>query len=137
MNLEKVKQRFVQEIKLRAYDDRYIDRDEEMEILKTAVAEGLTVDFARRALRQVCEANDYVLESVLDEKAKEMLEQFAEDGQVDKKEFYDTVSVIAKAAKGRLKEDAIASKVKRIMEDNGMKPRQGLFKGGSWYEDIA
>jgi hypothetical protein len=72
----------------------------------------------------------------LDEKAKEMLEQFAEDGQVDKKEFDDTVSVLSRAAKGRLSAADIAKKAKGIMQANGMKPRQGLFKGGSWYNDI-
>ena len=58
MSLEDVKKRFVQEIKLRAFDDRYVDKDEEMEILKIAVADGISVDSARAALRQVCETND-------------------------------------------------------------------------------
>jgi hypothetical protein len=136
MSLEDVKKRFIQEIKLRAFDDKYVDKAEEMEILQIAVAEGITVDSGRLALRQVCELSDYVLESVLDEKAKEMLEQFAEDGQVDKKEFDDTVSVLSRAAKGRLSAADIAKKAKGIMQANGMKPRQGLFKGGSWYNDI-
>ena len=136
MNLDDVKKRFVQEIKLRAYDDRYVDRDEEMEILKIAIADGITVDSARHALRQVCEANDYTVESLLDEKAKEMLDQFAADGEVDKKEFEDTVAVVTKAAKGRLSEAKVKTKVKGIMEANDMKPRDGLFKGGSWYKDI-
>ncbi len=137
MSLEDIKKRFVQEIKLRAYDDRFIDLEEERDILQMAVKEGLTIDFALRALQQVCEANDYVIERLLDEKAKEMLEQFAADGQVDKKEFYDTVAVVAKAAKGRLSKSAIEKKVKAIMEDNGMVARQGLFKGGKWYDEIA
>lgn len=136
MNLDEVKKRFVQEIKLRAYDDRYVDKDEEMEILKIAIADGITVDSARHALRQVCEANDYTVESLLDEKAKEMLEQFAADGEVDKKEFEDTVAVVTKAAKGRLSEAKVKKKVKGIMEAEDMKPRHGMFKGGSWYKDI-
>lgn len=136
MNLEEVKKRFVQEIKLRAHDDRFIDKAEEMEILKIAIADGITVDSARHALRQVCEANEYVVEGVLDEKVKEMLEQFAADGEVDKKEFDDTVQVVTRAAKGRLSETKVAKKVKSIMEANDMKPRHGLFKGGNWYKDI-
>ncbi len=136
MNLEEVKKRFVQEIKLRAFDDRYIDKEEEIEILKIAVADNISVDSARAALRQVCEANDYVVEGVLDEKAREMLEQFAEDGEVDKKEFDDTVAMTKRAAKGRLSDIKITKKVKAVMEANGWKPRQGLFKGGSWYKDI-
>ena len=136
MNLEEVKKRFVQEVKLRAFDDRYVDKDEEMEILKIAIADGITVDSARHALRQVCEANDYVVEGMLDEKAKEMLEQFAADGEVDKKEFEDTVAVLSKAGKGRISDANIAKKVKGIMETSGMKPRHGMFKGGNWYKDV-
>ena len=136
MSLEDVKKRFVQEIKLRAFDDRYVDKDEEMEILKIAVADGISVDSARAALRQVCETNDYVVEGMLDEKARELLEQFAADGEVDKKEFDDTVAVIKKVAKGRLSDPKIEKKVKAIMEANDWKPRQGMFKGGSWYAAI-
>jgi hypothetical protein len=136
MNLEDVKRRFVEEIKLRAFDDRFVDKPEEMEILKIAVGQGVSVDSARSALRQVCEANDFVLESVLDEKAKEMLDQFAQDGQVDKKEFDDTVAVLSRAAKDRLSTAQLAKKAKEIMVAGGMKPRQGVFKGGSWFNDI-
>ena len=60
MSLDEVKKRFVEEIKLRAFDDRYVDKAEEMEILKIAVGQGVAVDSARHALRQVCEANDFV-----------------------------------------------------------------------------
>jgi hypothetical protein len=136
MSLEQVKKRFVEEIKLRAFDDRYVDKGEEMEILKIAVGQGVSVDSARHALRQVCEASDFVLDSVLDDKAKEMLEQFAQDGQVDKKEFDDTVAVVGRTAKGRLSDREIAKKAKQIMEAGGMKPRQGVFRGGSWFSEI-
>ncbi len=136
MSLEEIKKRFVQEIKLRAFDDRYVDKDEEKEILQIAVADNISVDSARSALRQVCEANDYVVEGMLDEKAREMLEQFADDGEVDKKEFEDTVAMIKRAAKGRLSDSKIAKKVKAVMVDNEWKPRQGMFKGGSWFKDI-
>ncbi len=63
MSLDEVKKRFVEEVKLRAYDDKYIDKNEEREILQTALQQGVTVDSARAALAQVCESNGYVLES--------------------------------------------------------------------------
>src|SRR5271170_4308412 len=63
MSLEDVKKRFVEEVKLRAYDDRYIDKNEEREILQIALQQGVTVDSARAALAQVCESHSYVLES--------------------------------------------------------------------------
>ena len=36
MSLEDVKKRFVEEVKLRAFDDKYIDKTEEREILQIA-----------------------------------------------------------------------------------------------------
>ena len=41
MSLDEIKKRFVNEIKLRAYDDQYVDRDEEREILQIAVQLGV------------------------------------------------------------------------------------------------
>src|SRR5215211_5511848 len=63
MTLDEVKRQFVEQVKLRAYDDKYIDKAEEREILQMALQQGVTVDSARQALAQVCEANGYVLES--------------------------------------------------------------------------
>ncbi len=63
MSLDEVKKRFVEEVKLRAYDDKYIDKNEEREILQIALQQGVTVDSARGALAQVCEGNGYVLET--------------------------------------------------------------------------
>jgi hypothetical protein len=63
MSLDEIKRQFVEQVKLRAYDDKYIDKTEEREILQLALQHGVTVDSARAALAQVCEANGYILES--------------------------------------------------------------------------
>src|SRR5436305_5207154 len=55
MDLDTVKKRFVEEVKLRAFDDKYIDKNEEREILQIALQQGIGVDGARAALAQVCE----------------------------------------------------------------------------------
>src|SRR5207253_159098 len=63
MSLDDVKKRFVEEVKLRAYDDKYIDKNEEREILQIAIQQGIGVDPARAALVQVCDSQGYVMES--------------------------------------------------------------------------
>lgn len=137
MDIEDIKRRFVQEVKLRAYDDRYIDRNEEKEILKIAIANGISLDSARNALIFVCDHEDYTLESLLEQKAKEMLEQFANnDGKVDKKEFHDTVAIMLKLSKGRLTEAVCRKKAKDIVIANGWKAKEGFLKGGNWFSDI-
>ena len=65
MSVEDIKKRFVNEIKLRAYDDKYLDKNEEREILQIAIQLGVSIDSARGALVQVCDEHSYVLESQL------------------------------------------------------------------------
>lgn len=137
MDIEEIKRRFVQEVKLRAYDDRYIDRKEEKEILKIAIEQGISVDSARNALVFVCDNEDYTLESLLEQRAKEMLQQFASnDGQIDKKEFNDAVATIQRLSKGRLSEAICRRKAKDIVIANQWKAKEGFLKGGSWFSDI-
>src|SRR5262249_31656875 len=74
--LDEVKRRFVEEVKLRAYDDRYIDKNEEREILQIAIQQGVGVDAGRGALMQVCESQGYILESAVLSSIKKVVETF-------------------------------------------------------------
>src|SRR5436190_8723990 len=88
MSIEEIKKRFVNEIKLRAYDDKYIDKNEEREILQIAIQLGVGIDSARSALVQVCDEHSYVMESVVNKMIKDQVESaFGNDGQIDQKEF--------------------------------------------------
>src|SRR3954449_3666721 len=105
MTLDEVKRQFVEQVKLRAYDDKYIDKNEEREILQIALQSGVTVDSARAALAQVCEANNYVLESVALKAVKELIEiQAGNDGKIDEKEFNDAVSLLKTRTQGKKNE---------------------------------
>ena len=105
MNLDEVKRQFVEQVKLRAYDDKYIDKNEEREILQIALQQGITVDSARAALAQVCEANNYVLETVALKAVKELIEiQAGNDGKVDEKEFGDALSLLKTRTQGKKNE---------------------------------
>src|SRR3954471_11472220 len=102
MTLDDVKRQFVEQVKLRAYDDKYIDKGEEREILQIALQQGVTVDSARAALAQVCETNNYVLESKALAQVKDLIETFAgNDGKIDEKEFTDAVTTCKKATQGK------------------------------------
>src|SRR5262245_32557219 len=96
--LDEVKRRFEQEVKIRAYEDKYIDKTEELAILQYAIQNNVTVESARSALAQVCESNGYILESLVLKQAKEMMAQFAaNDGKIDEKEFNDAVGIVKRA----------------------------------------
>jgi hypothetical protein len=132
MDLDSVKKRFVEEVKLRAYDDKYIDKNEEREILQIALQAGITVDSARAALAQVCEANGYVLESKVLSEIKDLMDTFASnDGKVDEKEFNDCVTQLKKRCQGKKNDLQCKRMVIEIIEDNAYKTSKGWFS--SWY----
>ena len=133
MNLDEIKKRFVNEIKLRAYDDKYVDRNEEREILQIAVQMGVSVDSARSALAQVCAENHYVLESAVLKTIKDQVETAAEnDGKVDEKEFNLIVQHATKAMLGKKNDRQIKTMIVDVMEDTGnTKVKTGWFS--DWY----
>jgi hypothetical protein len=135
MNLDEVKRQFVEQVKLRAYDDRYIDKAEEREILQIALQQGVTVDSARAALAQVCESNDYVLESVALKAVKEMIDiQAGNDGKIDEKEFNDALSLLKVRTKGKKNDVQCKRMVCELIDENSYKVKTGLFS--NWYARV-
>jgi len=136
MNLDEIKKRFVNEIKLRAYDDKYVDRNEEREILQIAVQLGVSIDSGRVALAQVCGANDYVLESAVLKLIKDHVEAAAgDDGKVDQKEFETVYHAASKAMLGKKNERQVKTMIVQVMEDSGNnKVKTGWFS--DWYASM-
>lgn len=135
-SMDDVKRRFVNEIKLRAYDDKYIDRNEEKEILQTAIQLGVSIDSARAALAQVCDEHDYVMESRLIQQIKDQLQAaLRDDGRIDRKEFDMIVNTINNAAKGRKNERELQRMVISVMEETGQtQVKRGWFS--DWYSSL-
>ena len=133
MSLDDLKRRFIDEIKLRAYDDKYIDKNEEREILQIAIQQGISIDSARNALAQVCEHQGYVLESSLLKMIKDQIETAAgNDGKVDQKEFELIFQNAKKAAQGRKNDRELKKMIVQLMEDTGNnKVKTGWFS--NWY----
>jgi hypothetical protein len=135
VNIDDVKKRFVEEVKLRAYDDKYIDRKEEREILQIAIESGITVDSARAALAQVCEAQDYVLESKVLTQLKDILDTSASnDGKVDEKEFNDAVLNCKKWTKGKKTDNECKKMAVEIVLEKSYKTTHGWFS--SWFDKV-
>jgi hypothetical protein len=132
MSLDEVKRQFVEQVKLRAYDDKYIDKGEEREILQLALQQGVTVDSARSALAQVCDSNGYVLESSALKAVKEMIDiQAGNDGKIDEKEFNDAVALLKVRTQGKKNEIQVKKMVLEIIGENNYKVKTGLFS--NWY----
>lgn len=130
-------QQFIEFIKLKVFDDGYIDRQEEKSILEEGVKRGIGVESGIAVIRQVCQDFGYVLERQVDERAKEVLQRFsANDGHVDKKEFDDAVALYKSDSKGKVKDEEIRKRLKQLMLDNGWKAKEGGFFGTKWFSAI-
>lgn len=133
MSLDDVKKRFVDEIKLRAYDDKYVDKNEEREILQVAIQQGISIDSGRSALAQVCEHNGYILESEILREVKAQVETAAgNDGKVDEKEFQLIFQNTKRKMNNKKNDILIKRMIVEVMEDSGLnKVKTGWFS--NWY----
>lgn len=133
MSIDEIKKRFVNEIKLRAYDDKYIDRNEEREILQISIQLGVSIDSARTALIQVCEENGYIIESIVLKSIKDQVETAAgNDGMVDQKEFELIFQNTKRQMQGKKNDREIKRMIVTLMEDTGNnKIKKGWFS--NWY----
>ena len=95
----------------------------------------VSVDSARAALAQVCEANNYVLESKVLAQIKDLVEiQAANDGKVDEKEFNDAVALCKKATQGKKNDVQCKRMVIQVIDDNAYKVKTGLFS--NWFNRV-
>jgi hypothetical protein len=130
---EDIRQRFINEIKLRAFDDQYVDSGEEREILQIAISMSVDLDTARMALRQACEMEGYVLESAVLTEMKTQLAVFAgNDGQVDETEFNLLFQTMKSKCKGKIQDVKVKRMIIEEMENSGLnKVKTGWFS--NWY----
>ena len=134
---EGVRKQFVDYIMLQVFDDQYIDRQEERKILEEGIRKGFGVEEGLAIMRQVAAEKGFVLERDAEERAKETLETFAtNDGKVDKKEFESAVGIFKKATKNKIPEHELKKRLKKMMEENGWKAKEGGLFGSKWYSDI-
>ena len=133
MSPDDIKKRIVNEIKARAYDDKYIDRNEEREIVRIAIELGVTVESALAALSQVCDEFGYALESRVVKGVEEQLATAAAgDGKIDQREFDLIFGNAKRAIAGKKTDREVKRMVVQVMESTGHnKVRTGWFS--DWY----
>jgi hypothetical protein len=133
---EDIKTRFLNEIKLRAYDDRYVDQAEEKEILRVAINVGVDIDTARMALAQVCESANYLLESAILKDAKFQLEAcMGNDGKIEESEFNLVFNTVKNKIQGKKNDRSIKKLLVGLMEEHGLnKVKSGWFS--NWYTEL-
>ena len=132
MSEDEIKKRFVSEIELRGYDDKYIDRNEEREILQIAIQLGVSIDSARLALVQVCEDRGFIIESAI---ARQIKKDVEIRGKVDRHEFEAIFANTRKAVQGKKNDRDIRKMIVNVMEDTGNnRVKTGWFS--NWYVNL-
>ena len=132
MSEDEIKKRFVSEIELRGYDDKYIDRNEEREILQIAIQLGVSIDSARLALVQVCEDRGFIIESAI---ARQIKKDVEIRGKVDRHEFEAIFVNTRKAVQGKKNDRDIKKMIVNVMEDTGNnRVKTGWFS--NWYANL-
>ena len=132
-SIDDVKKQFVNEIKLRGHDDKYLDRTEEREVLQIAIQNGVSIEQAKAALAQVCEETGYVLESAVVKDIRNQVETAAgNDGVIDQKEFDLIFGNVKRTVAGKKNDREIKKMIVAVMEETGNnKVRKGWFS--NWY----
>ncbi len=133
MSPDAIKKRIVEEIKARAYDDKYIDRNEEREIIRLAIELGVTVESALAALNQVCDEYGYVLESHIVKQVTDQLATAAgDDGKVGQREFDAVFGSAKQAIQGKKTDREVKKMIVQVMEATGHnRVKTGWFS--DWY----
>ena len=136
MELSDIKKRLIEEIKLRAYEDKYIDKGEEREILQIAIQLGVSIESARSALVQVCDENNYVMETAILKQIKDQVETAAgNDGMVDQKEFEMIFANVKRAIQNKKNDRELKRMIVTVMEETGNnKVKKGWFS--NWYATL-
>ncbi len=127
-----IPQRFAEEIALRGYDDKYIDRNEEREILQIAIQIGLRLDTARAELASVCERQGYLLESGI---AKMLGDKLAGIATLDRAEFDQMVNGVKELAKGFRSDRDLQILAVTVIEDAGF-PRVKTGWLSNWFAKL-
>ena len=132
MTTDDVKARLVTEIALRGSDDRYIDRNEEREILQIAIQLGVGFDAAKADMSAVCGERGYVLESdVVRAVGERLAESAGPTGKLDRAGFERVCGEAARLVRGMKPEREVRRLVVTVMEDTGRnRVKTGGF--GNW-----
>lgn len=131
-----VKARLVEEIHLRGYDDKYIDRNEEREILQIAIQLGMAVDAARADLAAVCAAEGYIQETAVVQAMSEQLSAVAgKGGRVDRHGFERVLADAVRRVHGKKTDREVKKMLVTVMEDTGRtRVKVGWFR--NWYAAV-
>ncbi len=134
MTLDDIKREFASQVKMRGFDDKYIDKQEEKEILQMAISKGVSFESARASIQQVCEKEGYTLESGVMKEAKQLLEVQAGTGKIDYRDFTDAISFVTKRINGVRSVKQVKRMLCEMIEEEALRVTSGWIT--SWFKKV-
>ena len=136
MSDDEIKKRFVSEIEQRGYDDKFIDKNEEREILQIAIQLGVRIDNAKLALVQVCEEKGFIIESAIARQIRKEVDSTAgTGGKVDRRGFDAILANARQAIQGKKNDRDLQAMIVDAIEDAGAaRVKTGWFS--NWYANL-
>ncbi|HXD86118.1 MAG TPA: hypothetical protein VN641_06475 [Urbifossiella sp.] len=136
MSDDEIKKRFVSEIEQRGYDDKFIDKNEEREILQIAIQLGVRIDNAKVALVQVCEEKGFIVESAIARQIrKEVDSTSGSGGKVDRRGFDAILANARLAIQGKKNDRDLQAMIVDAIEDAGAaRVKTGWFS--NWFANL-
>lgn len=133
------RRKFADLVKLNGLSSKLIDRSTERRLLEEGVVNcGMSLDEARGTLRSVAEDNDLVFESETGKRVQQILDRHGgRSGKISKKQFDQTAAILRDFSNGAIGEEEARRQVKRIMVDQGLRPRRaGLLQTRGWFKSV-
>jgi hypothetical protein len=135
MSPDTIQLRFIDEINQRGSDDKYIDKNEEREILQIAIHQGIGVEPGRTALAEVCANHGYLLESELTTTIKNQCDAaIANGGKIDLATFESILNGLRTTVGGRRDDRDLMKLIVTVIDDNDLKVKSGRFF--NWYKGV-
>src|SRR5262245_40706051 len=113
---DEIKKRFDDEIDRRGHDDKFIDRNEEREILQIALQLGMPAATAQSALADVCKARNYVQETQLEKFVRDRVDAAS---AIDRSAFEGIAAGVVWEAKGTQTDRQARALVVQVLDDTG------------------
>lgn len=139
MATDDARQRFADLVKLNGLSSKFLDRETERRILEEGVTRyDLSLDDARGLLRTVAQDEGLVFESETGTRIRQVLDRHAgKKGKISKDQFLQASAILRDFSDNAIGEEEAKRKIKRIMIDNGWKPRRaGLLQTRRWFNSI-
>lgn len=129
--------RFADYIRLHVASEKVITLPVEASLLRAGINDfGLDLDEAQGTLMTIANRDSIALESQAERPTRAMIQHTTGGKRITKKKFKEVVSFYRSLANNALSEDDARKRVKRIIEEDGLKVRRNLIGLRRWYNRI-